>query len=47
MAKRQKSPPPPTAPLALVEASLDDDKGIDVVVIDLQGKTSIADHMVV
>ncbi|MDP7163696.1 MAG: ribosome silencing factor [Alphaproteobacteria bacterium] len=47
IAKRQKSPPPPTAPLALVEASLDDDKGIDVVVIDLQGKTSIADHMVV
>ena len=33
--------------MTLVEASLDDDKGIDVVVINLQGKTSIADHMVV
>ncbi|HJP20015.1 MAG: ribosome silencing factor [Alphaproteobacteria bacterium] len=46
MAKRRKYPPS-TAPLALVEASLDDDKGIDVAVINLQGKTSIADHMVV
>lgn len=33
--------------LKLVEKSLDDDKAEDVVVIDLRGKTSIADYMVV
>lgn len=33
--------------LELVAASLDDDKALDPVVIDLGGKTSIADHMVV
>jgi ribosome-associated protein len=33
--------------LALVTASLDDDKAEDVVVIDLTGKTTIADHMVI
>jgi ribosome-associated protein len=32
---------------AVVEASLDDDKAEDVVVIDLAGKTTIADFMVV
>lgn len=32
---------------ALVETSLDDDKAEDVVVIDLAGKTSIADYMVI
>lgn len=43
----------PTAPvdadqtLALVLASLDDDKGEDIVSISLRGKTEIADHMVV
>lgn len=43
----------PTAPLspdetlALVLASLDDDKGEDIVSIPLTGKTEIADHMVV
>ncbi|MBI5164743.1 MAG: ribosome silencing factor [Magnetospirillum sp.] len=31
----------------LVAASLDDDKAEDVVVIDLRGKSSIADHMVI
>jgi len=30
-----------------VEASLDDDKAEDLVVIDLSGKTTIADYMVV
>jgi ribosome-associated protein len=30
-----------------VTASLDDDKAEDVVVIDLAGKTAIADHMVI
>ena len=33
--------------LDLVLTSLDDDKAEDVVVIDLLGKTSIADHMVI
>lgn len=31
----------------MVEASLDDDKAQDVVVIDLSGKTEIADYMVI
>jgi ribosome-associated protein len=33
--------------LKLVEATLDDDKALDVVVINLNGKTEIADYMVV
>lgn len=33
--------------LALVLARLDDDKSEDIVSIDLRGKTSIADHMVI
>ena len=33
--------------LNLVTASLDDDKAKDVTVIDLAGKTSFADHMVI
>ncbi len=33
--------------LALVENSLDDDKAEDIVVIDLQGKSTISDYMVV
>lgn len=33
--------------LALVEQSLDDNKAEDVVVIELKGKTEIADYMVV
>jgi len=32
---------------ALVETSLDDDKAQDVVVIDLAGKTQMADYMVI
>ena len=31
----------------LVETSLDDDKALDIVVIDLAGKTQIADYMVI
>lgn len=31
----------------MVKTSLDDDKAQDIVVIDLKGKTSIADYMVV
>ncbi|MFG1401601.1 ribosome silencing factor [Xanthobacter sp. V8C-5] len=33
--------------LALVQAKLDDDKSEDIVSIDLRGKTSIADFMVI
>ena len=33
--------------LKLVQSSLDDDKAIDIVVIDLIGKTAIADFMVI
>ncbi|WP_247658547.1 ribosome silencing factor [Aquabacter sp. L1I39] len=33
--------------LAFVTASLDDDKSEDIVSIDLRGKTSIADYMVI
>jgi ribosome-associated protein len=33
--------------VALVAASLDADKGEDVLVIDLRGRSSIADHMVI
>jgi len=33
--------------LDLVQKSLDDDKGEDIVVIDLSGKSSIADFMVI
>jgi len=32
---------------ALVETSLEDDKAVDIVVIDLTGKTEIADFMVI
>ena len=40
-------PPAPAELLKLVQASLDDDKAEDVVVIDLAGKTEIADFMVI
>ena len=40
-------PPAPTELVKLVEASLDDDKAEDIVVIDLAGKTEIADFMVI
>src|SRR5215212_2948790 len=38
---------PPSALLELVTASLDDDKAIDTTVIDLAGKTTLAEFMVV
>lgn len=41
------APPQPEEILALVQARLEDDKSEDVVSIDLRGKTSIADFMVV
>ena len=40
-------PPASNELLKLVQASLDDDKAGDVVVIDLAGKTEIADFMVI
>lgn len=41
------SAPQPEEILALVQARLEDDKSEDVVSIDLRGKTSIADFMVI
>ena len=40
-------PPAVAELLKLVQASLDDDKAEDIVVIDLVGKTEIADFMVI
>ena len=40
-------PPVPRELVKLVEASLDDDKAEDIAVIDLAGKTEIADFMVI
>lgn len=37
----------PETVLDTVQRSLEDDKAVDVVTIDLDGKSSIADHMVV
>lgn len=44
---KHQMPPTGEELLALVEASLDGDKAEDVVVIDLAGKTEIADYLVV
>lgn len=41
------APPRADEVLQVVQRSLDDDKAQDVVVIDLAGKTSIADYMIV
>ena len=43
---RPKAGPAPSL-LDCIELALDDGKAEDVVVIDLHGKTSIADHMVI
>jgi len=43
----KKTPPIGTNLLDVVERSLDDDKAQDVVVIELSGKSAIADHLVV
>ncbi len=45
--KTAKSGKAADALLKIVERSLDDDQAVDVAVIDLAGKTSIADYMVV
>ena len=43
----QESPPVARELVGLIEKSLDDDKAEDIVVIDLHGKSSFADFMVV
>jgi ribosome-associated protein len=45
--KRTSKGPARAEILGLVTRSLDDDKAQDVLVIDLAGKTTIADHMVI
>lgn len=47
IAKRKIAVPTEDEVLKLVEAVLDDDKADDVVIIDLKGKTEIADFLVV
>ena len=43
----KKPLPAPAELLALVETSLDDDKAEGIIVIDLAGKTSLTDYMVI
>jgi len=43
----KQSEPSRTAAVELVQTTIDDNKGIDPVIIDLNGKSSIADHMVI
>jgi ribosome-associated protein len=43
----KQRPADPGRLLSLVHTSLDDDKAEDIVVIDLRGKSSIADYMVI
>ncbi|MEX2618221.1 MAG: ribosome silencing factor [Alphaproteobacteria bacterium] len=45
--RKIKTQLPPAKVLKVIEESLDDDKAADVVVIDLTGKSSIADFMVI
>jgi len=45
--RKTRTPPAASDLLKLVETSLDDDKAQDVTVIDLKGKTDIADFMVI
>ncbi|MEC8776060.1 MAG: ribosome silencing factor, partial [Pseudomonadota bacterium] len=47
IATNPPSLPSPQQLLELIEQSLDDDKAIDIVSIDLTGKSSIADALVV
>ncbi len=47
IATHTQSPPAPKQLLELILQSLDDDKAIDIVDIDLAGKSTIADAMVV
>ncbi len=45
--KTVKTAPAAKEALAKVQTSLDDDKAEDIIVIDLKGKTSIGDYMVI
>jgi ribosome-associated protein len=45
--KARKAAAPPSPLLERIVQALDDGKAEDIVVIDLLGKTSIADHMVI
>jgi len=47
IARRNKTPPSPEKLLEAVKGSLQDDKAEDIVVIKLDGKSSIADYMVI
>ncbi len=47
IAQAKKTAPVGQEVLKLVETSLDDDKAEDVVVIDLEGKSAIADYLVI
>ncbi len=47
IAKRKSTPPGADGLKDLVTVSLDDDKAQNVTVIDLKGKTSFADYMVI
>jgi ribosome-associated protein len=46
-AGKRKRPAVPSGLLRVIEKSLDDDKAEDLVTIDLKGKSSIADFMVI
>jgi ribosome-associated protein len=47
IARREKTPPSPRKLLQVVKGSLTDDKAEAIVVIELDGKSSIADYMVI
>jgi ribosome-associated protein len=47
IARREKTPPSPRKLLQVVNGSLTDDKAEAIVVIELDGKSSIADYMVI
>lgn len=47
IARKKKGPPKAKTVLDTVVQSLDDDKGEDIVAIDLAGKASFADYMVI
>ncbi|MFT6579610.1 MAG: ribosome silencing factor [Alphaproteobacteria bacterium] len=47
IAALQSKRPSPKDTLSLIETSLDDDQATDIVIVDLSGKTSIADFMVI
>lgn len=47
IARNQAQEPDPDQVLGLIETSLDDDKAQAVTVIEMRGKSSVADHMVI